>query len=89
MQKLRTKDPVQVIAWKFKWTVSVISKRDQDNVYLEWVNMITRHKKWWNIIVHTPINVSNVMYYSDADKSCAKVSINEWKRTLKKFNHTI
>lgn len=94
MQKLRTNDPVQVIVWKNKGTVTKIVQRDWDKVLLEWVNMVTRHKKW-----QTPkqvqlwVNVSNVMYYSAKHQSVSKITIVvDWdkkKRKLVKFNEII
>jgi ribosomal protein L24 len=45
MQKLRKNDPVQVIAGKYKGTISVITKRLGDLVVVEGVNIQKRAKK--------------------------------------------
>lgn len=76
MQKLRKNDPVQVIAWKYKGTISIIVKRLGDLVVVEWVNIQKKAKKGeWYINITKPIHVSNVMYYSEADKAASKISI--------------
>lgn len=76
MQKLRKNDPVQIIAGKYKGTVSVITKRLWDLVVVEWVNVQKRAKKGeWYIDITKPIHISNVMYYSDSHKAASKVSI--------------
>jgi len=95
MQKLRKNDPVQVIAGKYKGTVSVISKRSWDLVVVEWVNVQKRAKKGeWYINVTKPIHVSNVMYYSEANKAPSKISIEidkagKKQRKLVKFGDLI
>lgn len=95
MQKLRKNDPVQVIAWKYKGTISLITKRDWDLVVVEWVNTQKRAKKGeWYIDVTKPIHVSNVMYYSDSHKSASKITIDidaagKKQRKLVKFNEII
>lgn len=95
MQKLRKNDPVQVITWKHKWTISLIVKRLWDLVIVEWVNVQKRAKKgeWYHDITK-PIHISNVMYYSAEDKSSSKISITTDKagkkqRTLVKFDKAI
>lgn len=94
MQKLRTNDPVQIIVWKNKWTVTKIVQRDWDKILLEWINLVTRHKKWQTSKqVQLPVNISNVMYYSAKHQSISRVTIvvdwNKKKRKLVKFNEII
>lgn len=95
MQKLRKNDPVQVIAWKYKWTISAISSRQWDLVVIEWVNVQKRAKKgeWYNNVTK-PIHISNVMYYSEANKAPSRVAIitddaGKKQRTLVKFDTII
>lgn len=95
MQKLRKNDPVQVIAGKYKGTISVITRRSWDLVVVEGVNVQKRAKKGeWYINVTKPIHVSNVMYYSDSHKAASKISIEtdtrgKKQRKLVKFGDLI
>jgi len=76
MQKLRKNDPVQVITGKYKGTISTIVSRNWDSVIVEWVNMYKRAKKGeWYIDVTKPIDISNVMYYSNSHQATSKISI--------------
>ncbi len=95
MQKLRKNDPVQVIAWKYKGTISAITSRDWDLVVVEWVNVQKRAKKGeWYKDITKPIHISNVMYYSEDKKAPSRVAITTDKagkkqRTLVKFDTLI
>ena len=96
MQKLRKNDPVQVIAWKYKGTVSVITKRMGDFVVVEGVNVQKRAKKGEGYIeVTKPVHVSNIMYYSASHKSTSRIAIvvdkqnGTKQRKLIKFNELI
>lgn len=92
MKKLRTQDPVMVIAGKHKWKISIIESIEWDMVFLKWVNEVKKAVKWkWFIKKILPLHISNVMYYSESEKKPAKVSISidaKWnkKRVLKKLN---
>lgn len=92
MKKLRTQDPIMVIAGKHKWKTSIIEKIDWDMVFLKWVNEMKKAVKWKGFIKKIlPIHISNVMYYSEAEKKPSKIKISvddKWnkKRILKKLN---
>jgi len=87
MKKLRSEDPIIIIAWKYKGKVSSIEKVDEDKVWVKWINEVKRAMKWkWFIKKHLPIHVSNVMYYDEASKKPSKVKITitkEGKRVRK------
>lgn len=95
MQKLRKNDPVQVIAGKYKGTISVITKRLGDLVVVEGVNIQKRAKKGeWYIDITKPIHISNVMYYSSSNQGASRVRIETdasgaKSRKLAKFNEAI
>lgn len=74
MKKLKKWDPVVMLAWNSKWTVSVIVSIDGDKVYVEGVNMKKRAKKWqWYIDKHLSVHISNVAY--SVDGKASKISI--------------
>ena len=87
MQKLKKWDPIMIIAWKFKWQISVISKHLWNSVIAEWVNICKRAKKWkWIIEITKPINISNVGYYSEKNKWVSKISfVLEWDKKVRKL----
>ena len=62
--KLRTWDAIQVIAGKYKGSLSKITSRDGDMVFCEWLNIMKKAvKKQWYKDVQKPLHVSNVMYH--------------------------
>ncbi len=86
MKKLKTWDTVIVLSWKNKGKVAKIkqikdiSKKKWNIVntfvYLDWVNVAKKSKKWqWFIDVILPIHISNVKYYDEASKKWSKVKI--------------
>lgn len=76
MKKLRTWDPVIVIAGKNKWKVSKIEKIDQDKVFLKDVNVVKKAVKWqWFVKKTLPLDISNVMYYLDKEQKGSKIKI--------------
>ncbi len=86
MKKLKTWDTVIVISGKNKGKVATIKQIKQVSkkkgnvvntfVYLDWVNVAKRAKKWqWFVDVILPIHISNVKYYDQASKKSSKVSI--------------
>lgn len=99
MKKIQTWDTVKVIAWKWKWKVAIVTsvserikkdKTTQSLVYLEWVNVMKKAVKWqWYKDVVLPIDISNVMYRSDAEKVASKVGIRvEWKKNVRYLKKT-
>lgn len=94
MKKIRTWDKVKVISGSFKWTVSVIERVDWTKVIVKWVNVRKKAvKKQWFIERTLPIDISNVMLYSDSTSWTTKVSIKEENgkkiRVCKKTNKEI
>jgi len=81
MKKLRTLDPVIVIAGKHKGKISTIeSFAEGDKVYVKGVNEVKRAKKWeWFITKTLPLHISNIMYYSEKDAKATRVAINVTK----------
>lgn len=77
MKKLRTWDPVIVIAGKHKGKISTIeSFADGDKVYVKGVNEVKRAKKGeWFISKTLPLHISNIMYYSEKDAKATRVTI--------------
>ncbi len=84
MRKIRKWDKVQVIAGKFKGSISTIIKVDDDKVFLEWINIVKRAVKWqWFVDKHLPIHISNVMFYCDKCKKPVRLWIKiqeNWKK---------
>jgi len=85
MRKLRVWDPVVVISWKYKGTVSAIQKFVDDTlIVVKGVNEVKRATKWKGFIKKTlPIHVSNVMYYVEEKKWATKLKVvtdKKWKK---------
>ena len=84
-----------VIAGKFKNKVSTIERIDGDKVFVKWVNEAKRATKGkWFLVKHLSINISNVMYYVEAQKKPTRIKIDvakDGKKTRKsvKFDAAI
>lgn len=77
MKKLRTWDPVIVIAWKHKWKISSIVSIDGDSVIVKDINVAKKAVKWQGFVKKTlPMHISNIMYYLDKEKKATKIKIN-------------
>ncbi len=84
MKKLRSGDPIIIIAWKYKGKVSSIEKINENKVLVKWVNEVKRAMKWKGFVKkHLPIDISNVMYYDEVSKKPSKVKIAENKEGKK------
>lgn len=84
MKKLKKWDPVVMIAWNNKWTVSVISHIDGDKVYVEGINMKKRAKKGqWYIDKHLSVHISNVSYAVDGKPSKINIVVVDGKKKRK------
>lgn len=86
MKKLRAWDPVKVITWKYKGTISTIQKFvDDSRVLVKGVNEVKKAVKGKGFIKKIlPIHVSNIMYYIEDKKQATKVKIvadKKWKKT--------
>ena len=80
MKKLRKGDPVIVIAWKSKGSVSVIEALDGDMVTVKDVNVVKKAVKGQGFVKKTlPLHVSNVAYYL-ADQKKATKKVEEWEK---------
>lgn len=91
MKKIRSWDPVIVIAWKYKGKVSSIEKIVEDRVWVKWINEVKRAMKWKGFIKkHLSINISNVMYYDDVSKKASKIKIdiNKDGKKIRKISKT-
>jgi len=76
MKKLRSGDPIMVIAGKYKGKISSIEKIDENKVWVKWLNEVKRAMKWKGFVKkHLPINISNVMYYDEVSKKPSKLKI--------------
>lgn len=74
MKKLRKGDPVIVIAWKLKGSVSVIEALDGDMVTVKDVNVVKKAVKGQGFVKKTlPLHVSNVAYYLADQKKATKI----------------
>ena len=74
MKKLRKGDPVIVIAWKSKGSVSVIEALDGDMVTVKDVNVVKKAVKGQGFVKKTlPLHVSNVAYYLADQKKATKI----------------
>ncbi len=74
MKKLRKGDPVIVIAWKSKGSVSVIESLDGDMVTVKDVNVVKKAVKGQGFVKKTlPLHVSNVAYYLADQKKATKI----------------
>ena len=86
MKKLKTWDPVIMIAGKYKGKISTIQKFvDADYVIVKGVNEVKKAVKWKGFIkkIH-PAHISNVMYYVEDKKQATKIKIvtdKKWKKT--------
>ncbi len=94
MQKLKKWDPIKIIAWKFKWQISKISKHLWNSAIIEWINISKRSKKGkWIIDIAKPIHISNISYYSEKNNWTSKISfVIDWvkkQRKLVKFDQII
>lgn len=95
MKKLHAGDPVIVIAGKHKGKISTIDKIDENivnskgvkkiNVYVKGVNEAKKAQKGqWFITKILPLDISNVMYYNEKDKTASRIGISVDKKTGKK-----
>lgn len=76
MKKLRTWDPVIVIAGKHKWKISTIESIDGNSIVVKDINVVKKAVKWQGFIKKTlPIDISNVMYYLAKEKKICKIKI--------------
>ena len=74
MKKLRKGDPVIVIAWKSKGSVSVIEALDGDMVTVKDVNVVKKAVKGQGFVKKAlPLHVSNVAYYLADQKKATKI----------------
>lgn len=83
MKKIKSWDKVVVIAWSYVKKVSTIEKVIWNKVIVKWVNLKKKAvKKEWFVDKTMPIDISNVMLYSDKLKWPTKVKIEErdWKK---------
>ncbi len=85
MKKLRAWDPIIMIAWKAKGTISTIEKFvDDDHIIVKGVNEMKKAVKGkWFIKKILPVHVSNVMYYIAEQKKATKIKVvidKEWKK---------
>lgn len=84
MKKLRSGDPIMVIAGKYKGKISSIEKTEGDKVWVKEINEVKRAMKGKGFVKkHLPINISNVMYYDEASKKPSKVKITTTKEGKK------
>jgi large subunit ribosomal protein L24 len=95
MKKLRSGDPIQVIAGKYKGKVSSIEKVEEDKVWVKGVNEVKKAVKGKGFIKkHLPIHVSNVMFYDEASKKPSRLTVSTDKegkkvRVVKKTNKEV
>jgi len=95
MKKLRSGDPVQVIAGKYKGKVSSIEKLEEDRVWVKGINEVKKAVKGKGFIKkHLSINVSNIMFYDETAKAPSKVGVKITKegkkvRVIKKTDKEI
>ncbi len=86
MKKLRSWDPIKVIAGKYKGKISSIEEVSEDKVWVKWLNEVKKAVKWKGFIKkHLPINISNVMYYDEVTKKPSKIKVAVEKKTGKKI----
>lgn len=86
MKKLRSWDPVIMIAGKYKGKISTIQSFVSDDLVLvKGINEVKKAVKGkWFIKKTLPVHVSNVMYYVEDQKKASKISIvtdKKWKKT--------
>jgi len=85
MKKLRSWDPVVMIAGKYKGKISTIQKFvGDDRIIVKWINEVKKAVKGkWFIKKTMPVHVSNVMYYAEEQKKASKIRIiadKKWKK---------
>jgi len=95
MKKIKTWDPVIVIAGKHKGKVSTIEKVEWEKLFLKGVNEVKRATKGqWFQTKTLPIHISNCMYYTEKEKKWSRIGIQidkkgKKKRFLKKFSDIV
>lgn len=88
MKKLRTWDPVIVIAGKHKGKISTIETINGNSVIVKDINVVKKAVKWqWFVKKTLPIDISNVMYYLAKEKKATKIKI-ELNKNNKKVRMT-
>ena len=85
MKKLRSWDPVIMIAGKYKGKISTIQKFvDDSRVIVKGINEVKKAMKGkWFIKKTLPVHISNVMYYAEDQKKASRISIvtdKKWKK---------
>lgn len=81
MQKIQTWDVVMVTTWQFKGKAAKVLKVSEKWVYLEWLNIRKRAKKWqWYIDVHHAIHYSNVQIFDWNSTSRVWIEIVDGKK---------
>ncbi len=76
MKRLRTWDPVIVIAGKHKGKISTIEAIDGNFVIVKDVNVVKKAVKWQGFVKKTlAIDISNIMYYLAKEKKACKIKI--------------
>lgn len=76
MKKIKTWDKVQVITWKYKWTISDVQSVWEDKLIVKWVNVVKKAvKKQWFVEKTMPIHISNVMFYCEKCKKPTRLAI--------------
>ncbi len=84
MKKIKTWDPVIVIAWKHKGKISTVEKVDGDKLFLKWVNEVKKAVKGQGFVKKTlPIHLSNCMYYDEKNKKPSRIWIKITKKKSK------
>ena len=95
MKKIKTGDPVIVIAGKHKWKVSTVERIDAEKVYVKGVNEAKKAVKGQGFVKKTlPIHISNCMYYNEKAKKGSRVGVQidkkgKKKRVLKSFKDIV
>ncbi len=72
MKKIHTNDTVLIIAWKFSWSTGKVLSISNDQVYVEWINVLQSKKKGSK---HHSIHISNVSYYDTNQQKKINVGI--------------
>mgnify|MGYP002352333243 CR=1 FL=1 len=84
MRKIQKGDKVQVITWKYKWTVSEVEQTLDEKFIVKWVNVVKKAVKWQGFVEKTmPVQKSNVMYYCSKCKKPVRLWIlldKSWKK---------
>jgi len=67
---------VQVITWKYRWTISEVEHVLEDHVIVKWVNVVKKAvKKQWFVEKTLPIHTSNVMFYCEKCKKAVRLTV--------------